>query len=86
MTIGRAQHTEATDHMDLSPYIDVEMTRKVSRKQCSITYQASVDKFFLLNHGKQPVYIDGKVISSQQKTQLYDKSIIEVLNLLFLFI
>ena len=34
--------------------------------------------FYLYNNGKLPVYVDGKPMHAACKTQVYDKSIIEV--------
>jgi hypothetical protein len=34
--------------------------------------------FILMNNGKMPVYVDGKIILDGCKTHIYDKSLIEV--------
>ncbi len=34
--------------------------------------------FLLYNHGKLPIYVDGKTLLNSCKTHVYDKSIIEV--------
>ena len=53
----------------------------LSRKQFRIVIHNDVQNgisFYLYNDGKLPIYVDGKVLLNRTKTQLYDKSFIEV--------
>ena len=56
----------------------------LSRKQFRIAIHNDVQNggisFYLYNDGKLPIYVDGKVLLTRTKTQLYDKSFIEVRN------
>ena len=73
--IGRSTKNSHVD-IDLS---DLEANKKISRNQCSIN-MIEQDAYVLLNNGKLPMYVDGKIILKECKTHIYDKSIIEVKN------
>ena len=73
VTIGRSTKNSQVD-IDLS---NIELNKKISRNQCSIK-MIEMGVFVLYNHGKLPVYVDGKIILKSCKTHVYDKSIIEV--------
>lgn len=68
--IGRSLNAD----IDVSSY---QMDKKVSRDQCTINV-IDTNKFVLLNNGKLPIFVDGKILINKCKTQIYDKSIIEV--------
>jgi microspherule protein 1 len=70
VTIGRSTQMSQVD-------IDLSTEKRVSRKQCSIN-MIDMGAFILSNHGKLPVYVDGKIILNSCKTHIYDKSIIEI--------
>ena len=73
VTIGRSSKTAKVD-IDLSGY---DLNKKISRNQCSLS-MVDAGVFYLYNNGKLPVYVDGKPMHAACKTQVYDKSIIEV--------
>ena len=73
ITIGRKSRNEKVD-VDLSlegPAI------KVSRRQGTIKLRSNGD-FFILNEGKQTIYIDGRALFQGERTKLSTNSMIEV--------
>lgn len=72
--IGRKNQEFEVD-LDLS---GIQLDNKISRNQATVV-MVSTGVFLILNNGKLPIYVDGKIVTSRCKTQLYDKSLIEVI-------
>lgn len=75
ITFGRSK----TVDVDLSSY--ELFSKKISRVQMKISMIES-NLFILFNLGKIQIYVDGKIVEKNKKTQIFDKSIIEV-NMIF---
>ncbi|KAK2724999.1 microspherule protein 1-like [Artemia franciscana] len=81
VTIGRSTPNSA---------VDIDLSRegpawKISRRQ-GVIRLTSLGKFILVNEGKRPMYVDGKVLLSGAKTKLVHNSVIEVAGLSFVFV
>lgn len=71
--IGRTSDSVSVD-LDLSL---IGNAKHVSRNQCTIKMNENCN-FFIYNHSNKAIYVDGKILLKKCKTQLNDRSIIQV--------
>jgi hypothetical protein len=79
LTFGRLTKTSIVD-LDLSKLDgnnNNNLNRNISRKHGLIRMNDN-GIFYLFNNSKRPIFVDGKIILKLCKTQLFDKSIIQV--------
>ncbi|CAF0757947.1 unnamed protein product [Brachionus calyciflorus] len=79
ISFGRSKNAD----IDLSPH--ELFSKKISRNQFKIVMLDS-NLFILINNGRLQVYVDGKVIQKNDRTQIFDKSIIEIGDISMLFL
>lgn len=82
VSIGRSSSNSKVD-IDLSTIYKADKT--MSRKQCVICHVKS-DLFFLFNRGRMPVFVDGNPVLINERSQLNDKSLIEIGDVAMLFL
>jgi hypothetical protein len=79
ITFGRSTDTV---NVDLD-FTQIGMANKISRNHGSIKMNDNCT-FYIYNNSNKPLFVDGKIVLKACKTQLFDKSIIQV-RTLFLF-
>lgn len=82
ISMGRSTPKSTVD-LDFQ-LIGSDKAKKISRNQGAIKMNES-GEFFLYNYSKQAIFVDGKIVLESCKTQLFDKSIIQLDDFSLLF-
>ena len=75
ISFGRTSDTINVD-LDLSTVLNDP--KKVSRNQGVIKFNELAGEFFIYNNSDKAIFVDGKILLKLCKTQLHDKSIVQI--------
>ncbi|CAD6197854.1 unnamed protein product [Caenorhabditis auriculariae] len=81
ITIGRSTPRCRVD-VDLS--LEGPAT-KISRRQAILDYNRETNEFIIENIGGRPIFVEGKAVATNMKTQVKDNYVIEIANIRLVF-